>query len=264
MRAGDLEVPMRPQPASFSISTAMRGRSICCWPWRASRRSISRKLSILALADQYLAFIAAQHRLRLEIAADYLVMAAWLAYLKSRLLLPEPPQDDEPSGAELAAALGHRLQPARSDAARRQPPDGLPAARPRCVPARHAGRAHDVAVRSTSSAFTSCWRPMARATGGASAGADDRAAGSFTRSTTRCAASPSSSAMSRMARAGGLSAGGIARRGVATLGARRDLRRDAGADPRRTDRAAPGPPVRADLSAQPAPRRRAEHGRGSR
>jgi segregation and condensation protein A len=69
------------------------------------------KLSILALADQYLAFIAAQRQLRLEIAADYLVMAAWLAYLKSRLLLPEPPaEDDGPSGAELAAALRHRLQ----------------------------------------------------------------------------------------------------------------------------------------------------------
>ncbi len=68
------------------------------------------KLSILALADQYLAFIAAQRRLRLEIAADYLVMAAWLAYLKSRLLLPEPPRDDGgPSGEELAAALSHRL-----------------------------------------------------------------------------------------------------------------------------------------------------------
>ncbi len=69
------------------------------------------KLSILALADQYLAFIAAQQRLRLEIAADYLVMAAWLAYLKSRLLLPEPPPEDEgPSGAELEAALRHRLR----------------------------------------------------------------------------------------------------------------------------------------------------------
>lgn len=68
------------------------------------------KLSILALADQYLAFISEQRRLRLEIAADYLVMAAWLAYLKSRLLLPEPPKDDEPSGDELAAALRHRLQ----------------------------------------------------------------------------------------------------------------------------------------------------------
>lgn len=68
------------------------------------------KISILKLADQYLAFIAAARRLRLEIAADYLVMAAWLAYLKSRLLLPEPEPADEPSGAELAAALAHRLQ----------------------------------------------------------------------------------------------------------------------------------------------------------
>jgi segregation and condensation protein A len=69
------------------------------------------RLSILALADQYLAFIAEQRRLRLEIAADYLVMAAWLAYLKSRLLLPEPPQEEAgPSGEEMAAALSHRLQ----------------------------------------------------------------------------------------------------------------------------------------------------------
>src|SRR5216684_6977730 len=62
------------------------------------------KISILALADQYLAFISRQRSLRLEIAADYLVMAAWLAYLKSRLLLPQPPID-EPSGTELAAEL---------------------------------------------------------------------------------------------------------------------------------------------------------------
>ncbi len=69
------------------------------------------KISILALADQYLAFITAQRRLRLEIAADYLVMAAWLAYLKSRLLLPDPPAaEDGPSAAELAAALSHRLR----------------------------------------------------------------------------------------------------------------------------------------------------------
>jgi segregation and condensation protein A len=67
------------------------------------------KISILALADQYLAFIDRQRQLRLEIAADYLVMAAWLAYLKSRLLLPQPPQEDEPEAAEIAAALGHRL-----------------------------------------------------------------------------------------------------------------------------------------------------------
>ncbi len=68
------------------------------------------KISILALADQYLAFIARQRFLRLEIAADYLVMAAWLAYLKSRLLLPQPPVDDETTGAELAAELEHRLR----------------------------------------------------------------------------------------------------------------------------------------------------------
>ncbi len=69
-----------------------------------------KKLSILELADQYLAFVARARRLRLELAADYLVMAAWLAYLKSRLLLPEPPSDGEPSGAEMAAALAFQLQ----------------------------------------------------------------------------------------------------------------------------------------------------------
>ncbi|MEA2781550.1 MAG: segregation and condensation protein [Rhodospirillaceae bacterium] len=69
-----------------------------------------RKISILALADQYLAFIQRARQLRLEMAADYLVMAAWLAYLKSRLLLPEPETEGEPTGAELAAALAFQLQ----------------------------------------------------------------------------------------------------------------------------------------------------------
>jgi segregation and condensation protein A len=69
-----------------------------------------KKISILELADQYLSFVAKARKLRLELAADYLVMAAWLAYLKSRLLLPEPPADGEPSGAELAAALAFQLQ----------------------------------------------------------------------------------------------------------------------------------------------------------
>lgn len=69
------------------------------------------RLSILELAEQYLVFVRAARRLRLELAADYLVMAAWLAYLKSRLLLPEPESDaDEPSGAEMAAALRFQLQ----------------------------------------------------------------------------------------------------------------------------------------------------------
>ncbi|WP_374383671.1 ScpA family protein [Dongia sp.] len=69
-----------------------------------------KKISILELADQYLAFINHARKLRLELAADYLVMAAWLAYLKSRLLLPEPPADGEPTGVELAAALAFQLQ----------------------------------------------------------------------------------------------------------------------------------------------------------
>jgi len=69
------------------------------------------KISILDLADQYLAFVARARRLRLELAADYLVMAAWLAYLKSRLLLPEPETvDGEPTGAQMAAALAFQLQ----------------------------------------------------------------------------------------------------------------------------------------------------------
>jgi segregation and condensation protein A len=69
------------------------------------------RISILELADQYLAFIARQSRLQLEVAADYLVMAAWLAYLKSRLLLPDPPEDETgPSAVELAEALAHRLR----------------------------------------------------------------------------------------------------------------------------------------------------------
>ena len=69
-----------------------------------------RRISMVALVDQYLAFIASARRLRLEIAADYLVMAAWLAYLKSRLLLPEPPADEEPSGEQMAEALQRQLR----------------------------------------------------------------------------------------------------------------------------------------------------------
>lgn len=68
------------------------------------------KISILALADQYLAFIEAARRLRLELAADYLVMAAWLAFLKSRLLIPDSEQVVGPSAEDLAAALAFRLR----------------------------------------------------------------------------------------------------------------------------------------------------------
>lgn len=69
------------------------------------------KISILALADQYLAFIQVAQRISLEIAADYLVMAAWLAYLKSRLLLPEEEDGGEqPTGAQMAEALAFQLR----------------------------------------------------------------------------------------------------------------------------------------------------------
>lgn len=69
------------------------------------------RISVLALAQQYLDFIAEARRLRLEVAADYLVMAAWLAFLKSKLLLPaEKDEEGEPTGAELAALLAFRLK----------------------------------------------------------------------------------------------------------------------------------------------------------
>lgn len=74
------------------------------------------KISILALAEQYLNYIQKARDLKLEIAADYLVTAAWLTYMKSRLLLPPPHDDDEPSGEEMAEALAERLQ--RLDAIR--------------------------------------------------------------------------------------------------------------------------------------------------
>ena len=68
------------------------------------------RISVLALAEQYLQFIDGARKLRLELAADYLVMAAWLAYLKSRLLLPPEGGEDGESGEELAAVLQFRLQ----------------------------------------------------------------------------------------------------------------------------------------------------------
>ncbi len=80
-----------------------------------------RRISVLKLAEQYLAFVDRAKQLRLELAADYLVMAAWLAFLKSRLLLPPDPADQGPSGEELAAHLAfqlERLQAMRDAAAR--------------------------------------------------------------------------------------------------------------------------------------------------
>lgn len=68
------------------------------------------KISVLALAEQYLQFVESARKVRIELAADYLVMAAWLAYLKSRLLIPQLARADEPSGEDLAATLAFRLK----------------------------------------------------------------------------------------------------------------------------------------------------------
>ena len=87
-----------------------------------------RKISVLALARQYLTFVEKARHLRIELAADYLVMAAWLAFLKSRLLLPPDPEEEGPSGAELAAHLAfqlERLQAMRDAAARLMARDRL-------------------------------------------------------------------------------------------------------------------------------------------
>lgn len=87
-----------------------------------------RKISVLKLAQQYLLFIDRAKTLRIELAADYLVMAAWLTFLKSRLLLPPDPLEEGPSGEELAAHLAfqlERLQAMREAAAKLMARDRL-------------------------------------------------------------------------------------------------------------------------------------------
>lgn len=86
------------------------------------------QISILQLAEQYLDFVEKARSLQIELAADYLVMAAWLAFLKSRLLLPPDPDENEPSGEELAAHLAfqlERLQAMRDAAAKLMARDQL-------------------------------------------------------------------------------------------------------------------------------------------
>ncbi len=87
-----------------------------------------RRISVLQLAEQYLAFVERAKALRIELAADYLVMAAWLAFLKSRLLLPPDPEAEGPSAEEMAAHLAfqlERLQAMREAAARLMARDRL-------------------------------------------------------------------------------------------------------------------------------------------
>lgn len=83
---------------------------------RAQRVDLT-EIAILPLAEQYLAFVERAKDLRLELAADYLVMAAWLTYLKSRLLLPEDDEEEGPSAAEMSEALAFQLR--RLDAIRK-------------------------------------------------------------------------------------------------------------------------------------------------
>lgn len=102
------------------------------------------KLSITRLAEQYLAFVHEARRRNFSLAADYLVMASWLAYLKSRLLLPPDPTEDGPSAEDLAAHLAFqlaRLEAMREAAARLMARDQLgrdvfPRGRPETLTAR--------------------------------------------------------------------------------------------------------------------------------
>ena len=119
------------------------------------------RISILELAEQYLAFVEAARKRRLELAADYLVMAAWLAYLKSRLLLPSRAEGGRRRRGRSRRKTRRAAAPARSHPPRRRSPDEAAAARPRRVRARRAGidrlrrPARPIRRRSTTSS-----RPM--------------------------------------------------------------------------------------------------------
>ena len=107
----EFEAPRRESPRDFVLDLDGYGGPIDVLLALAREQKVDlSRLSILHLAEQYLAFVRAARERHLDLAADYLVMAAWLAFLKSRLLLPVPQADDEPSGAEMAAALQFQLQ----------------------------------------------------------------------------------------------------------------------------------------------------------
>ena len=121
------------------------------------------KISILALADQYLAFIEAARKLRLELAADYLVMAAWLAYLKSRLLLPEQPAPDGLSAEDMANALAQRLRRLEDDPPGRRAIDATGrSSAARFFSAASRNRSPRSSGRNGRQRSTICFRPMRR------------------------------------------------------------------------------------------------------
>jgi segregation and condensation protein A len=112
----DFELPLRAEPEVLTLALgAWEGPLDLLLTLARTQKVDLTQISILALVEQYLAFIAQARALKLELAADYLVMAAWLAYLKSALLLPRDPEQ-EPSPEELALRLQLRLQ--RLDAMR--------------------------------------------------------------------------------------------------------------------------------------------------
>ena len=107
---GDFETDLAPDAPKFTVDLDGYEGPLDLLLELARRQKVDlARISVLALAEQYLLFIEAARKLRLEIAADYLVMAAWLAFLKSRLLLPAPARA-EPDAAELADALAQRLR----------------------------------------------------------------------------------------------------------------------------------------------------------
>lgn len=119
MTASDASPPPRPMQLVLDLD-GFEGPIDLLLSLARDQKVDLQKISITRLADQYLGFIAEARRRHLELAADYLVMAAWLTYLKSRLLLPDeaPSADeDEPSAEEMAAALALRLR--RLEAMRR-------------------------------------------------------------------------------------------------------------------------------------------------
>ena len=108
--------PPAPRPDMLTVSfESWEGPLDLLLALGRSQKVDLREISILALVEQYLAYIEGARKLKLELAADYLVMAAWLAYLKSCLLLPKDPEQD-PSPEEVALRLQMRLQ--RLDAMR--------------------------------------------------------------------------------------------------------------------------------------------------
>ncbi|ANI78565.1 MULTISPECIES: segregation and condensation protein A [Sphingobium] len=102
--------PPTPRPDMLTVSfESWEGPLDLLLALARSQKVDLREISILALVEQYLTYIEGARKLKLELAADYLVMAAWLAYLKSSLLLPKQAQPD-PSPEELALRLQLRLQ----------------------------------------------------------------------------------------------------------------------------------------------------------